>query len=105
MKQQQSKTPHPEQTVQGNMNRPVTFSAQEQSGTGQRNEEKDKDSDSSHIYTTDGSTLQTPEEHEHDQSVDPRKNNRISISQDDLHETKGDRMAGSDRAGTAERKP
>lgn len=34
-----------------------------------------------------GSTLQTPEEHRHDQSVDPRKDNTIAVSNDDLHET------------------
>lgn len=56
------------------------------------------------IYLTPDSTLQTPEEHRHDQSVDPRKDKKIDVSNDDLHETKADQLAGSDRAGTAERK-
>jgi hypothetical protein len=56
------------------------------------------------IYNTENSTLQTPEEHKHDESVDPRKDNTIDVSNDDLRETDADRFAGSDRAGTAERK-
>jgi hypothetical protein len=56
------------------------------------------------IYLTPDSTLQTPEEDRHDKSIDPREDNTISVSNDDLHETNADRLAGSDRAGTAERK-
>ena len=47
------------------------------------------------IYLTPDSTLQTPEEHQHDQSVDPRKNNTIGVSNDDLHETDIDRYRDS----------
>lgn len=55
------------------------------------------------IYLTPDSTLQTPEEARHDRSIDPEKDDSISVSQDDLHETEADRFGGSDRAGTAER--
>ena len=44
------------------------------------------------IYLTPDSTLQTPEEHQHDQSVDPRKDNTIGVSNDDLRETDIDRF-------------
>ncbi|RYZ20834.1 MAG: hypothetical protein EOO10_22885 [Chitinophagaceae bacterium] len=44
------------------------------------------------IYLTPDSTLQTPEEHQHDQQVDPRKDNTISVSNDDLRETDIDRF-------------
>ena len=44
------------------------------------------------IYLTPDSTLQTPEEHQHDQSVDPRKDNSISVSNDDLRDTDIDRF-------------
>ena len=44
------------------------------------------------IYGAPGSTLQTPEEHQHDQSVDPRKDNTIDVSNDDLRETDTDKM-------------
>jgi hypothetical protein len=56
------------------------------------------------IYLTPGSTLQTPEEDRHDKDTDPTKDESISVSRDDLHETNADRYTGSDRAGTAERK-
>ena len=44
------------------------------------------------IYGAPGSTLQTPEEHQHDQGVDPRKDNTISVSNDDLRKTDIDKM-------------
>ncbi|HYO20982.1 MAG TPA: hypothetical protein VER36_01170 [Flavisolibacter sp.] len=47
------------------------------------------------IYLTPDSTLQTPEEHQHDQSVDPRKDNTISVSNDDLRDTDIDRFRDS----------
>ena len=56
------------------------------------------------IYLTPDSTLQTPDEDSRDKNIDPRNDNKIDISNDDLHETDADRFAGSDRAGTAERK-
>jgi hypothetical protein len=65
-------------------------------------ENKDRQEETK-IYLTSDSTLQTSEEHRHDASVDPRKDNTMEASADDLHETKADRLAGSDRAGTAER--
>ena len=74
---------------------------QEQDRPHQNNE---RSADEPKIYVSPDSTLQTPEEHRHDQSVDPRKDNAIDVSNDDLHETKADQLTGSDRAGTAERK-
>jgi hypothetical protein len=56
------------------------------------------------IYLTPDSTLQTPEEDRHDKENDPRKDDTFSVSNDDLHDTKGSRLGGSDRAGTSERK-
>lgn len=42
------------------------------------------------IYLTPDSTLQTPQEHQHDQSVDPRKDNTIGVSRDDINDTEVD---------------
>jgi hypothetical protein len=56
------------------------------------------------IYVTDDATLQTPEEDRHDKSIDTRQDTSREPSMDDLHETSNDRLAGSDRAGTFERK-
>lgn len=44
------------------------------------------------IYGAPGSTLQTPEEHRHDQQVDPTKDTTIDVSNDDLRKTDVDRM-------------
>lgn len=44
------------------------------------------------IYGAPGSTLQSPEEHRHDQSVDPRKDSTREVSNDDLHKTDIDRF-------------
>lgn len=40
------------------------------------------------IYLTSDSTLQTPSEHEHDQSVDPTKDTTREVSRDDLNDIK-----------------
>jgi hypothetical protein len=72
----------------------------------QSEQKKNKDGASdTPIYLTGNSTLQTPEEDRHDKSMDPRKDDTFEPSNDDLHETPADRTAGSDRAGTSERKP
>ena len=44
------------------------------------------------IYGAPGSTLQTPEEHSHDQTVDPRKDSTMDVSNDDLRKTDIDKM-------------
>jgi hypothetical protein len=56
------------------------------------------------IYLTGDATLQTPEEAAHDHNKEPIKDDVVRVSRDDLHETNADRRAGSDRAGTSERK-
>lgn len=70
----------------------------------QNRDRQNKSSEETKISLTPDSTLQTPEEDQHDKSIDPRKDNSIAVSNDDLHETDADRYAGSDRAGTSERK-
>ena len=60
--------------------------------------------DETPIYVSGNTTLQTPEEHQHDQSIDPRQDTSREVSRDDLHITNADHLAGSDRAGTAERR-
>jgi len=39
------------------------------------------------IYSTPDSTLQTPEEHQHDQRVDPTKDATMDVSNDDLRKS------------------
>jgi hypothetical protein len=62
-----------------------------------------KDNPSSDIYTTDDSTQQTKEEHEHDKNVHPNKNNTIDIP--DLPETDIDKDVSSQQGQSAEKNP
>ncbi len=50
------------------------------------------------IYLTSNSTLQSPEEHEHDENVDPAKDDTMEVSNDDLHEIKAGRLTGRDES-------
>lgn len=52
-----------------------------------RQDQNSEENDGLQIYGPGGSTLQTPEEHQHDQQVDPRKDSTIAVSNDDLHTT------------------
>jgi hypothetical protein len=53
---------------------------------------KNREEEELKIYGAPGSTLQTPEEHRHDQSVDPRKDNTMEVSNDDLRKTDVEKM-------------
>ena len=57
-----------------------------------KNEQRNNEDDELRIEGPGGSTLQTPEEHQHDQSVDPRKDSSISVSNDDLRTTDVEKM-------------
>lgn len=59
-----------------------------------------KQSDVTPIYLTGDSTLQTPEEDANDRSIDPRKNDTLAASKDDIHQTIPPRMAGDSNQGT-----
>ncbi len=67
-------------------------------------EQRNSNENETPIYLTGDSTLQTPAEDEKDKTKDPRRDDTMEPSNDDLHEINADRLAGSDRAGTAERK-
>lgn len=59
------------------------------------NNNKRKDNESGEelkIYGPGGSTLQTPEEHQRDQSIDPRKDNTMDVANDDLRKTDIEKM-------------
>lgn len=66
---------------------------------------KNSEGEETPIYLTDNSTLQTPEEDRHDKSIDPPKDERPDVSNDDLHETNADRSAANDRPGLTETNP
>jgi len=48
------------------------------------------------IYLTSDSTLQSPEEHAHDEGVDPRQDITLEVSNDDLHDIKAGKITGAD---------
>ena len=54
------------------------------------------------IYLTTDSTLQTPAEHRHDQSVDPRQDKTREVSEDDLHDIKLGKLTGRDDTNSDE---
>jgi hypothetical protein len=60
---------------------------------GQGSTSKDAN-ESTPIYLTSDSTLQTPEEHEHNQQIDPRKDDSMDVSDTDLEEIKAGRLTG-----------
>lgn len=62
------------------------------SNNDKRNSSNSEEGDELKIQGAPGSTLQTPEEHQHDQSVDPRRDNTMEVANDDLRETDIDKM-------------
>lgn len=68
----------------------------EVSGTDQkdRGQNSATGNESTPIYLTTDSTLQTPEEHERDQRIDPRKDDTMDVSDTDLEEIKAGRLTG-----------
>jgi hypothetical protein len=68
------------------------------------NSKRNNQGDETPIYLTPDSTLQTTEESEKDKNNDPNQDDTLSVSRDDLRSTDVDQYAGSDRAGTSERK-
>lgn len=54
------------------------------------------------IYLTSNSTLQSPEEHAHDHSVDTNKDTAISVSNDDLQDIKAGKLTGREDTNTDE---
>ena len=57
-----------------------------------KKEQSQSEEDELKIYGPGGSTLQTPEEHRHDQSVDPRKDTTMEASNDDLRQSDVDKL-------------
>lgn len=68
------------------------------------NQPENNNQEETPIYLTTDSTLQTSDEAKRDKAIDPREDDTMDVSDTDLKETNADKYAGSDRAGTAERK-
>jgi hypothetical protein len=48
------------------------------------------------IYLNSNTTLQSEEEHRHDQQTDPREDQSLDVNRDDLHEVRLGRLTGRD---------
>lgn len=88
---------HLQSPGEANRDKHINFTALE------RGEDDPADIDDSKLHLTDDSTLQTREEKEHDNRVDPREDRTISVSEDDLHDAKAGRLTGREEAGTNDR--
>lgn len=73
--------------------------SQENSGTGNKETSNRSAGAETPIYLTSNSTLQTTEEHLHDQSVDARQDTTMEPSNDDLYEIKAGKLTGRDGIG------
>src|SRR5215213_1888940 len=73
---------------EANRDKHINFTALE------KGDEDPADIDDSKVHLTDDSTLQTREEKDRDNRVDPREDRTISVSEDDLHDAKAGRLTG-----------
>lgn len=62
------------------------------------NKQNKQKEDDVRLHLTDNSTLQTREEKESDNAVDPRNDRTISVSEDDLHDPQEDRLPSGESA-------
>jgi hypothetical protein len=85
--QKQEQDRHLQSPGEANRDKHINFAALE-SG------DEDPADEGTNIYLTDDSTLQTSEEKERDNAVDPRRDKTISVSEDDLHDVKAGRLTG-----------
>jgi hypothetical protein len=79
---------HLQSPGEANRDKHINFTALE------RGEEDPADIDDSKVHLTDDSTLQTRDEKERDDRVDPREDRTISVSEDDLNDAKAGRLTG-----------
>jgi hypothetical protein len=64
----------------------------------------DASEDRDNLYLNAETTLQTPEEFETDKHKPHNEGDKVTTTGTNDHDTNGDGLAGTDRAGTAERK-
>jgi hypothetical protein len=85
--QGQEQDRHLQAPGEANRDKHINFVALEQG-------DKDPADEETRVHLTDDSTLQTREEKERDNKVDPREDRTISVSEDDLHDSKAGRLTG-----------
>jgi len=85
--QNQEQDRHLQSPGEANRDKHINFVALEEG-------DQDPADEETKVHLTDDSTLQTREEKESDNAVNPRQDNDISVSQDDLHDAKAGRLTG-----------
>ena len=85
---------HRKQQMPGEGNKEMRKNNKEGKDRGSKERSSNAANDETPIYLTGDSTLQTPEEDRKDKSIDPRKDNTMSVSNDDLHDIKAGRLTG-----------
>lgn len=78
---------HLQSPGEANRDKHINFVALEQG-------DQDPADEDTKLHLTDDSTLQTREEKERDNAVDPRRDNTISVSEDDLRDPNAGRLTG-----------
>jgi hypothetical protein len=70
----------------------INFRKKEEMGIERTDEDNAGDASFTPIYLNSDTTLQTPDEKKHDESVNPGKSTHVEASEDDLHDTLFDRL-------------
>ena len=86
-KQPEQQDRHLQSPGEANRDKHINFVALEQG-------DADPADEDTKLHLTDDSTLQTREEKERDNAVDPRRDDTISVSEDDLRDSKAGRLTG-----------
>jgi hypothetical protein len=83
---------------EANRDKHINFLEKEEMGNDITDADNAGDASFTPMYLDTDTTLQTPEEKQHDEQVDPRKSRTVEASEDDLDETMFDRLKdGGDR--------
>ena len=82
---------------EANQEKHINFLEKEEMGFDTTDADNAGDANFTPIYLEDDNTLQTPDEKQHDEQVDPGKSTKVEASDDDLDETLFDRLNKGDQ--------
>lgn len=82
---------------EANREKHINFLEKEEMGLDRTDADNAGDANFTPIYLNADNTLQTPDEKQHDEQVDPGKNTTVEASEDDLDETLFDHLNKGDQ--------
>ncbi|TKK69913.1 hypothetical protein FC093_07500 [Ilyomonas limi] len=82
---------------EANREKHINFLEKEEMGLDRTDADNAGDATFTPVYLDADNTLQTPEEKQHDEQVNPGKNTKVEASEDDLDETLFDRLNKGDK--------